>query len=154
MSKICIECCIKEGNLKFEGINRGNLAEELYSIESYEESINMFEKAILICARVYPIAEISFRAGLALAYIKVDRISQAKLLVEKEDSILKKLPSEYMEYLCVKVQVYIELNEKETARTIFSELEDFVSKNKSVYRKELQQKKKRLQQLLMDSPSF
>ena len=103
---------------------------------------------------MYPIAEISFRAGLALAYIKVDRISQAKLLVEKEDSILKKIPSEYMEYLCVKVQVYIELNEKETARTIFSELEDFVSKNKSVYRKELQQKKKRLQQLLMDSPSF
>ena len=148
--KECIDVCIKEGNRKFEGINRGNLAEELYSAGYYEESIDMFEKAISICVRAYPVAEISFRVGLALAYIKVDRISQAKRLVEKDDSILKKIPLEYIEYLHTKVQVYIELKDKDTARVIFSELEDFISKNPSVYRKEYQKKRAQLQRLLID----
>ena len=148
--KECIDVCIKKGNKKFEGINRGNLAEELYSAGYYEESIDMFEKAIAICVHAYPVAEISFRVGLALAYIKVDRISQAKRLVEKDDIILKKIPLEYIEYLHAKVQVYIELKDKDTARVIFSELEDFISKNPSVYRKEYQKKRARLQRLLID----
>ena len=148
--KECIEVCVKKGNRKFEGINRGNLAAEMYAAGAYEESIDMFEQAILICKKVYPLAEISFQAGLALAYIKVDRRSQAKILVEKDASLLKKMHSEYMEYLYAKIQVYIELNEKDTARIIFSELEDFISKNPSLYRKEFQQKKTKLQQLLLD----
>ena len=144
----CIQICIEEGNQKFEGINRGNLAEELYKIKSYEESIDMFEKAISICSRIFPAAEISFRIGLALAYIKVDRTSQAVLLIEKDAQTLQQIPFEYMKYLCEKIQAYIELRRFDKAKNCFAELEEFISNNEAVYHNEIQKKHTHLQAVL------
>lgn len=144
--KECIHICIEEGNQKFEGINRGNLAAELYAMEAYEESIDMLEQAISICARVLPVAEVLFRGSLALAYIKVDRLSQAELLMDKDYEFLKKIPYEYIKYLCMKVHVFLELKQYQKAETLYNQLNEHISKHKNIFHEELKQQYEKIQE--------
>jgi tetratricopeptide (TPR) repeat protein len=108
--------CVEVGDQKFEGINCGNLADELRKKGQSEEAKAMFERSMTLCAQSLPIAEVVFRMGYAQMLLKEGRKKQAINLLERDDSALRSSPQEFVEYLCKKIDILLETKQKDSVK--------------------------------------